>query len=105
MSYSGEVLIYLQKVKAYFQNDEKAREYFFVELDEVKFYKYVGDIAQENYDKNGEAILTVEQFDSVRIQMYNFELNKKTQKSDIKIISNVDKIFLDHNGYEKICLN
>jgi hypothetical protein len=105
MKYSGEVLIYLQKVKLFFQNDDNAREYFLVETDEINFFNIVSEIAQENYDKKGDPILSIEQFESIRNQMINLDLNKNLENSDVKIISNIYKIFLNHDGYEKICLN
>lgn len=98
MNYSGEVLIYLQKVKAFFENDKKSRDYFLVDVDETLFFNNVSDVAQENYDKTGEAILSMEQFELIRIKMIEIQSENKT---DLYI----DKIFLNHNGYEKICLN
>jgi acetylornithine deacetylase/succinyl-diaminopimelate desuccinylase-like protein len=105
MNYSSEVLIYLQKIKIFFKNDIKSREYFLVDTDEELFFKKVADVAQDNYEKKGDVLLLIEQFNSIRIDMLNIELDKKLEKLNVKIISNFDNIFIKHTGYEKICLN
>jgi hypothetical protein len=101
MRLSHEVLIYIQKVKNFFESDIKVREYFLIDVNEDLFYEKIKEIAQDNYEKNGEPILNTEQFESIRSIFLSIEENKI-------INNNIEKnynFFIDHPGYEKICLN
>ena len=60
---SPEVLIYLQTVKNYFETNKEAREFFLSNSDGELFYKHMTEIAQKNFEKNGEATLDREQFE------------------------------------------
>lgn len=95
MKYNSEVLLYIQKVKKFFEKNDKAKEYYFITYNEDEFYDKVTEIAQENFDKNGEPTLNINQFEHLRIP----EKNK-----DISVFV-FDNIFIDFEGYEKICLN
>lgn len=94
MTYSSEVLIYFQKVIAYFKKDDVARTYFLVDDNEKLFFEKVLKFAQENFEKNGDPMLNTEQFESIRKDIaYNPE------KKD-----GVD-VFIQHKGFNDICLN
>lgn len=96
MKYSPEVLIYLQTIKNFFENNEEVKEYFFTYYSENEFLEKVADISQNNFDKNGEVMLDKTQFESLRMV------------PEIKIENYVpenDNIFIKIKGYEKICLN
>lgn len=103
---SAEVLMYIQNVKNYFQTNKEAREYFLQHSDEELFFEHMTEIAQKNYDKNGDAILDREQFELLRVTVINLllqsknETNKKQQ--DVKINEN---IFVELSNFGFICLN
>jgi len=63
---SPEVLIYIQNVKNYFEINKEAREFFLSNSNEELFYKHMTEIAQKNFEKNGEATLDREQFELLR---------------------------------------
>lgn len=63
---SPEVLIYLQTVKNYFEINKEAREFFLSDSNEELFYKHMLEIAQKNFEKNGDATLDREQFELLR---------------------------------------
>lgn len=98
---SPEVLIYVQKVKQYLENDEKARKYFLENIDEEMFYRHLIEISQKNFEKDGEPTLTQEQFELLRKTMRAIMVVKNDQTDD----DPNEKIYLNINGYGKICLN
>ncbi len=102
MNYSSEVLIYLQKIKIFFKNDIKSSEYFLVDTDEELFFKKVADVAQDNYEKKGDATLNIEQFEEIK-NLLRYELLNKTYNTP-ENKKNID-LFIEHKGFEKICLN
>jgi len=73
MNYSPEVLIYLQTIKNYFNNNQEARSYFLSNLNEEEFYKHVSDVAENNLKKNGEPQLSKEQFEFLRVSLMIFK--------------------------------
>lgn len=95
MKYHSEVLLYIQKVKKFFELNDKAKEYYFVIYNETEFYEKVIEIAQKNFDKNGEPALNINQFELLRMP-------EEIKKFPIFIYNN---IFIEMEGYEKICLN
>lgn len=100
MKLSPEVLIYIQTVKNYFQTNVEAKTYFLSNMDEETFYKRLGEISQENFEKEGEVMLTKLQFELLR--------NSQLIEDDIDRIVNSDtfeKIFMDIGKHGKICLN
>lgn len=103
MKYSSEVLIYIQKVKTFFDNDQTAKDYYYIETNEEKFYELIIETAQKNFDNNGEPILNIEQFENIRQLIINLNDDKLIDKSFM--ISTPKNIFLDFDGYDKICLN
>lgn len=104
MKYSPEVLIYIQTVKNFFKSNEMAREYYFIRFNEEEFYEEVAKISQSNFDKNGEVMLNLEQFESLRFT--SEELNKGQIISDEEyVITSNKNIFIELEGHEKICLN
>ena len=103
---SADVLMYIQNVKNYFQTNHEAREYFLQGSDEKLFFEHMAEIAQKNYDKNGEAILDRDQFELLRVTIINLliqttpDTNKKEQDVKIK-----DNIFIELSNFGFICLN
>lgn len=66
MTYPSEVLIYVQKVKTYLESNMEAMKYFLGDGDLGEFLKTITDISLENFEKNREPELTIDQFESVR---------------------------------------
>jgi hypothetical protein len=74
MSFSPEVLIYLQTLKNYFENNEEARSYFLSKVDEEEFFRLVGETAELNLQKNAEPQLTKEQLEFLRVSLMVFKM-------------------------------
>jgi hypothetical protein len=74
MSFSPEVLIYLQTLKNYFENNQEARSYFLSNVDEEDFFKLVGETAERNLKKNSEPQLTKEQLEFLRVSLMVFKM-------------------------------
>jgi len=66
MDLSSEVLIYIQSVKEYFKKNESASEYFLKDSDEELFFNHLAEIAQKNFEKDGDPMLNQEQFELLR---------------------------------------
>lgn len=96
---SPEVLIYIQKVKQYLKSDDSARKYFLENVDEDLFYKHLIEISQKNFEKDGEPTLTQDQFELLRKTVRAINVIK----NDNDVIN--EKIYIEINGYGKICLN
>ena len=100
---SPEVLIYVQSVKNYLQKNNEAREYFIANSDEEQFFKYLSEISQKNFDKNGEVMLDKTQFELLRVTVQAIAIVTTPVEN---LPSGVeDNIFIDMRGYAKICLN
>lgn len=96
---SPDVILYIQKVKQFLDRDEIARKYFLEGADEELFYKHLIEIAQKNYEKDGEPTLTQQQFELLRRTIKAITISN----SDAKDMDN--QIYLTINGFGKICLN
>lgn len=97
-----EVLIYIQNVKTYFKNNQEARDYFISGVDEDLFFQHLSDISQKNYEKNGEVMLDMAQFELLRKTVAALAASKKDFPKEEVIEEN---IFFEIPGYGKICLN
>jgi hypothetical protein len=98
---SPEVLIYVQNVRNYLNKDLDARNYFLNEIDEEMFFKYLTEISQKNFEKDGEPILTKDQFELIRKTLQLVDITKKEFKEE----TIEDKLFMDVGTFGKICLN
>ena len=107
---SPEVLIYLQTVKNYFETNKEAREFFLSNSNEELFYKHMTEIAQKNFDKNGDATLDREQFELLRrtiaaitvIGETKFKNGIEFKKEDFDYDNGV---FIEFPNFGSICLN
>jgi len=107
---SPEVLIYLQSVKNYFETNKEAREFFLSDSNEELFYKHMTEIAQKNFEKNGEATLDREQFELLRrtiaaisvIENTKFKNGIEFKKEDFDYDNGV---FIGFPNFGSICLN
>jgi hypothetical protein len=107
---SPEVLIYLQTVKNYFETNKEAREFFLSNSNEELFYKHMTEIAQKNFDKNGDATLDREQFELLRrtiaaitiVSEPKFKNGIEFKKEDFDYDNGV---FIGFPNFGMICLN
>jgi hypothetical protein len=79
---SPEVLIYVQNVRNYLSKDIDARNYFLNEIDEELFFKYLTEISQKNFEKEGEPILSKDQFELIRKTLLLVDITKKEFKEE-----------------------
>jgi hypothetical protein len=99
----SEVLIYLQTVKTYINNNPDARDYFIGESDEELFYTHLVEVSKKNFEKNGEVMLNKDQFEILRKTITVVTISKKDFSEGE--VNNYDNIFQDIEGFGKICLN
>lgn len=97
---SPDVLIYIQKVRDYLNNDEGARQYFLDNTNEDLFFEHLTEISQKNFDKNGDPTLSRLQFEILRKTVSAINKIKLTEDETVN-----DNIYLTINGFGKICLN
>lgn len=94
---SSEVMIYLQNLKHYFDNNDEVRSYFIINQQDKLFYNQIAKISQLNFNKTGQPMLTVDQFELVRVFLISFgRAVDSTAKGDL---------FVDYNQYGKFFLN
>lgn len=94
MENEHEILIYINKVKEFFNKASKeSKEYFYYEKDAEEFFNKVKKLAIENLENKGLPELTQEQFDSIR----NVEnkLTIKREENRIFYTSNIGVIYLN----------
>lgn len=65
-NYSSEVLVYLNKVKKYFETNENASLYFLEGSDSERFFNGLCEIAEKNIEERGVPELSKEQFEELR---------------------------------------
>jgi hypothetical protein len=97
MELSPDILIYIQTVKKFLENNKGTKEYFLTNVDEELFYDNLGQIAQINLEKNGEPQLSKEQFEVLRISLQIFKQvdeEIKTEDSIYDYIPNDIKFYL-----------
>jgi hypothetical protein len=103
---SPEVLIYLQTVKNYFEINKEAREFFLSNSDQELFYKHMSEIAQKNFEKNGDATLDREQFELLRKTIAAIAVIKRVEiKNEDFNYNNGVFIGLPFPNFGTICLN
>jgi hypothetical protein len=73
MEFLPDILIYIQTVKNFLENNKGTKEYFLTNVDEDLFYENLGQIAQINLEKNGEPQLSKEQFEVLRLSLQIFK--------------------------------
>lgn len=100
MTLPPEVLIYIQSVKNFLDNDSQAKEYFIHGGNEEFFFYHLTEIAQKNLESEGNAMLTMEQFELIRKTMVLIQTINKTDEQIIE-----ESLFIDYKEYGKFCLN
>ena len=73
MKFSPDILIYIQTVKNFLENNEGTKIYFLKNVDEDLFFVNLGQIAEINLTKNGEPQLSKEQFEVLRLSLQIFK--------------------------------
>lgn len=99
MKPSPEVLIYVQTVKNYLKTNDDAREYFLNSGNEDFFYKHLQEISQKNYEKDGQVMLTKDQFEFLRKTSIEMSISEKYENET------EPNIFMELGDFGKICLN
>jgi hypothetical protein len=94
-----EVLIYIQKVKTYFKNNEEARDYFIGDSSIDEFYNQLTIISSKNLKTNGQPELTKEQFELLRMTIKVVEIRKQ------RVFYSDDKLFMFLDDFPGICMN
>jgi hypothetical protein len=94
-----EVLIYIQKIKTYFKNNEAARDYFVGNSDIDEFYNQLTIISSKNLKTNGQPELTKEQFELLRMTIKVIEIRKQ------RVFYSDDKLFMFLDDFPGICMN
>lgn len=89
-----DVLVYIQNVKSYLENNSEARNYFIGDSDDESFFELVIEIANVNYEKRGEPQLTKEQFELVRITLKAFKEAEDEDNSIYEYIPNHINFYL-----------
>lgn len=95
---SGEVLIYIQKIKLYFEKNDENKKYFTSDIDDEIFYNHITEIAVKNYNKNGDPTLSEEQFEFLRKAMSVLSIIKNNNLPKIPLWTDLGKL-------GKICSN
>lgn len=98
----SEVLIYLQTVKTYLNNNTEARDYFIGESGEELFFEHLSQISQKNFESNGEVMLNREQFELLKKTISAISISKKEIPVKPEVSENV---FFEMKGFGKIYLN
>lgn len=68
--YDTEVLIYLKKIKHFFNTNNDARKYFQIDINPDTFYEHLCDIAEYNLQNKGEPQLNRDQFEALKYDYY-----------------------------------
>lgn len=93
-----EVLIYLQKMKLFFEKDKTSKEYFLKNVDEELFFKHFIEISVKNVEENGSPELSVEQLEILNKTIRAISVIKEPEYFTYDIWWNTGK-------YGKNCLN
>jgi hypothetical protein len=67
--YSIDILVYVDSVKRFFEDNKEAKEYFLSNIDENIFFEELCNICEKNINERELPNLTVEQFEQLRNKM------------------------------------
>jgi hypothetical protein len=91
-----EVLIYINKLKKYFETNNEARNYFIGHSDIDVFFDNVSEIAEKNFMEKGDPTLSMDQFEIVKKMLKIKEITERDEDYY------KPTIFIDERGLEKI---
>jgi hypothetical protein len=74
---SPEVLIYIQTIKKYMNDNVATRKYFAIDYNEEYFFENLSELSQKNFEENGEPQLSLEQFENLRKKMHGTDDDQK----------------------------
>jgi hypothetical protein len=94
----NEVLIYVQKIKLFFEKDKISKEYFLKNVDNELFFKYFTEISVKNFEELGTPELTIEQLEILNKTIRAICATKEPEYFTYDIWWNIGK-------YGKLCLN
>lgn len=92
----SEILVYLSKLKKYFETNKEAREYFIDGFDEEEFMSRVTEVAEKNFYDKGDPTLSMAQFEFIRKVL---SVEKEDRRTNTYREPN---IFIDKRGLETI---
>ena len=75
----SDVLIYMDKLKDYINNNDKAKKYFIGENNEEQFYDMVLNVAIVNHHKRNEPNLSEAQFEFIKITLETFNESENNE--------------------------
>lgn len=93
----SEVLVYISKLRKYFETNREAREYFIGELNEETFMGRVSEVAEKNFYDNGDPALSTAQFEFIKKV-----LNSNVFEINVDIANGGPMIFIDTRGLATI---
>jgi len=96
MKKSTEILMYMQKLKYFIENDEESYTYFLLNTDKEKFFIELEKIATNNFTIKGEPMLTESQLELVR---KSCELPLNNVKTDLS------EVYMDLGDMGKLYMN
>jgi len=67
---SPDVLIYIQNLKHYLSTNETANMFFNIKGKEEKFFEYLTEISEKNFQEHGEPNLSLDQFEEIRKKIH-----------------------------------
>lgn len=79
MKLHPDILMYLQMIKKFFNTNVEARKYFIVNDNEELFFNKVIEMSIKNYEKNNDPKLSVEQFEELRMSLFNDIFNSLSE--------------------------
>jgi len=83
MTLHPDILIYIQNVKNFFNQNNEIKKYYNIDINENLFYIKLIEISINNYKKNNDPKLTVEQFEKLKQNFIN-EVNKTNLDDEVK---------------------
>lgn len=69
-----EVLMYIEKIKKFFNENETTKNYFITENNEEKFFDMLTSISLKVFEKYGDPTLSEKQFEFLRIIVKDYEI-------------------------------
>jgi uncharacterized protein (UPF0305 family) len=103
MSIPFEVIIYVNKVKQYFDSNDETKKYFHIDEYESYFFDELSDIARKNYDEKQDPMLSIEQFEEIRLKILSKIMFKNIDKTTDLPFTDLNLTLLTE--LSKICLN
>jgi hypothetical protein len=95
-----EVAVYIKNFKNFLDKNEEARLYFLSNVNEELFFEHLEDIANKNFEKQGDPLLSRDQLELLRKTMQAIQIMKKPEE---ELYTN--GVFAEIPNFGFICLN